>query len=792
MSRDDVLVTRVTRSQEKKKDAILSGKGDTDKPETNRAPNKFFKSKTLRLAPKKHVMQRTMPKRATRLNKIKNNDSGEFVPPMKQPTLSESFARASVRGRLRPRKEVKNYCDASLLAKSISPDKRKSIVLLEKIDSNKGTDKAPVYKSVKTTDKDSEGKESVYEFDFDANDPEERVKTNVKGKKKRAPRKAATVKKKKARTKSVVEKPKEPPKEQTKVSEPSECPMPGNEGAANVVDLPVASTDVETEEERLKITLETEDGPRDLPTNKNVPSKSPEPRITCVEKLTGDRKVSFKPSLSRTGQNSTKFNPFRSTLSVFRPRPTLNTQEMMNHSLLNKSLSPIKNETEHFDPASPWRPPTTNELFSVKRVMQSTPQPRRITSTSSSVDFRRVHRICENDENTENVEPTRSSTSPASRQGENKTVKPLGVRTSNAENIQAGPNISGDASRLGGTRLFAQSLNHAERKVNTGFGDRLYKSPIKNDKAIGGNGLRRKNQEILRPVTHDDENLPPREDVKLMKQSKLNSFLNIDEMPESVTINTSHGIFGDSVATPAISEQTLKIPRPAEIENCFGFDDDYSSTQVTPSKFDTKQDRTPVKKLFERLKGRVLSTEKDPSVKTARISLGEIKNTLYPRKETKIENIESRNDKKRKKELEINAINDPRNQVADVRPTDASNAVKFTDTFDVLSESAPGQETDKSLDAEISLFADMEPVHFTKPPRRSYAKKRERIRYWSSEEEDDELEDHVENPTHKKKKRQKLTKVAQIENKKIEEWVKSVNDTFREIDEFDLVVEKAP
>ncbi|XP_046492018.1 uncharacterized protein [Neodiprion pinetum] len=789
MPRNDILVTRVTRSQEKK-EKILSDKGDTNKPGTNQVPNKFFKSKTLRAAPKKRLMQRTMPKRATRLNQIKNDDSSEFVPSMKQPTLSESFARASVRGKLRPRKEVKNYCDASVLAKSISPDKRKSFVLLENIDFNKGTNKAPVYKSVKTTDKDSEGKESVYEFDFDVNDPKEKVN---KGKKKRARRKAATVKKKKTDAKSVVEKLQEPLKEQTKVTEPSKSLTPEDEVGGNVVSLPVGGTVVETKEEGQKTTSVTEDGPCDLPTSKNVPLKSPQLRIAHVEKLTGDRKVSFKSNLSRTGQNSTKFNPFRSTISVFRQRPTLQTQEMMNHSLLNKSLSPIKNETDHFDPASPWRPPTTNELFSIKRMVQSTPQPRRITSTSSSVEFRRIHRILENNENRENVEPTRSSTSPVSRQGESKAVKPLGLRTLNAENIQAGPNISSDASRLGGTRPFTQSSNRAENKVNTGFGDRLYKSPSKNNKIMVGSGLRRKNQEVLRSVTHDDENLPLGEDAKFLKQSKLNSFLNMDEMPESTTINTSHGIFGDSIATPAISEQTLKIPRPVEIENCFGFEDDYSSTQVTPIKFDNKQDRTPVKKVFERPRGRVLSTEKGSSVKTARISLGEIKNTLYPRKETKIDNVETKNDKERKTELDINAIKDSRNQEADVRPTDASNTVKFTDTFDVLSESVQGQETDKSLDAEISLFADMEPVHFTKPPRRSYAKKRERVRYWSSEaEEDDEFENDVENPTRKKKKRQKLTKVAQVENKKIEEWVKSVNNTFREIDEFDLVVEKAP
>lgn len=778
----------------------------TDAPqmEAVETQNKFFKTKKLAYGSKPTIISKEKAVTKKKIDRyVTKKESVRVAPALRQTTLSESFRRSSLRTRLRPRKISTDYKDSSsitlLLENSISPEKRNSFVSLERLAAPTAS-KAPVYKAVKLRDKSTEDKDSVYDFQIDENDPGEKAAKNKK--KKRAPRKPGPNKKKKTNVAAKII-----PKTNT---EASKKPNKADENTANVAKAEKIPEGVEKLDSPRELGIENKAdiqpeklsepqaetvSSQNLPPKENSKVRSPRIIISSVETLTGDRKVSFKTSVSTSRQTSAKFNPFRSTHSIFKPRPTLNVKDMMEHSLLNRSLSPIKNNLDHFDPASPWRPPLTNTFFSVKQIVQSTPQVKRTFGRSTQ-----RFRIDEKDENDENAE-----SGALIKRADKKPATPLGIKIMNAENIQASnarknepllplEAVAGTSGLGKGKMPLGLASNYGENRVNPGFGDRLYKSPKKNDKAttsLGSPGFKKRSNLIASrgetdevssqkkdSDTQDDENSPPIDEPKLLKQSNLNTFLNLDEMPESSMISTSHGIFGDSFLTPTVTSHVPKLQSQANIETCFGFDENNSDIQVSPVKPDKKQAAVPVKKIFDRLKRRVVPTENKT---TARISLGEIKNTLYPRKEKKEEN-------NKKTEAVLEAIKDTRTQKNDPKSNKVLNPLQFSDTFDIISESELGEGPDKSLGAEIALFADLEPVHFTKPPRFSYTKKRERRPQYLSSDEENTDDEYRDVPVPKKRK----IRVNKVEEKKIDEWVKSVNETFQEIDDFDLVVEKLP
>lgn len=70
------------------------------------------------------------------------------------------------------------------------------------------------------------------------------------------------------------------------------------------------------------------------------------------------------------------------------------------------------------------------------------------------------------------------------------------------------------------------------------------------------------------------------------------------------------------------------------------------------------------------------------------------------------------------------------------------------------------------------------------PPQHSYRRKRA-VRFDFSEDSDEEEKENIKHHTKKKK----LTKSEKEQEKRIDEWVKTVNTTFQEIEEYDLVIE---
>ncbi|XP_011061052.1 PREDICTED: uncharacterized protein LOC105149970 [Acromyrmex echinatior] len=153
----------------------------------------------------------------------------------------------------------------------------------------------------------------------------------------------------------------------------------------------------------------------------------------------------------------------------------------------------------------------------------------------------------------------------------------------------------------------------------------------------------------------------------------------------------------------------------------------------------------------------------------ARISLGEIKNVLLR------PNNNVNGDNKQTIEpmhTEVNKlIIEQKKQFVDV--------LNFSDTFDML----PEDEKISNVENEIPLFMDLEPSHFSKPPQHSYRRKRA-VKFDFSEDNNEENENIKLHP-----KKKKPTKSEKEHEKKINEWIKTVNNTFQEIEEYDLFIE---
>lgn len=275
---------------------------------------------------------------------------------------------------------------------------------------------------------------------------------------------------------------------------------------------------------------------------------------------------------------------------------------------------------------------------------------------------------------------------------------------------------------------------------------------------------------------------------KPLQQTNLNGFLNVMEIPESTRISTIHGIFDDAQSTPIYGKPFKPIKatnaKRMELDNAFGFND-VSDTILDISPIHPENENVEDKKILKMNveDKKVLKTNtnveeiKRPSALPIRILPREIKKNIVSEKVDADEN-----DKKNKKEIEKeNAIaekslSETKNKVIDV--------ISFSDTFDMLEEAKEVQD-DKSLD--IPLFTDL-PTHFTEPPRRSYKRKRN-VRFNFHEDESEEEEDNDNDNKKINRKKKKYGKLKGPEVKRMEEWVQSINETFQEIDHYELVVE---
>jgi len=150
--------------------------------------------------------------------------------------------------------------------------------------------------------------------------------------------------------------------------------------------------------------------------------------------------------------------------------------------------------------------------------------------------------------------------------------------------------------------------------------------------------------------------------------------------------------------------------------------------------------------------------------------LGEIKNLLQkPNNDDNKQTVDQAH-----AETDKSLVEQKNKQLVDLR--------NFSDTFDVLSDS----ERLSNVGNDAPLFMDLEPSHFSKPPQHSYRRKRT-VKFDFSEDSGEE-DKEKENVKPRIKKR-KLTKSEKEQEKRINEWIHTINTTFQEIDEYDLVIE---
>ncbi|XP_071557896.1 uncharacterized protein [Temnothorax nylanderi] len=169
-------------------------------------------------------------------------------------------------------------------------------------------------------------------------------------------------------------------------------------------------------------------------------------------------------------------------------------------------------------------------------------------------------------------------------------------------------------------------------------------------------------------------------------------------------------------------------------------------------------------------KVRAAAVSKSVRPAPVRVSLGEIKNLLQR------PNVNG--DNKQAVDQAHTEIDKPLGEQKNKQMVDFLN---FSDTFDILSET----ERLSNIGNNAPLFMDLEPTHFSKPPQHSYRRKRAVKFDLSEASEDEEEKENVK--THTKKK--KLTKSEKEHEKRINDWIKTVNTTFQEIEEHDLVIE---
>lgn len=288
--------------------------------DNKKVTKKFFKSKVGKETNKPIIKLKTNNPRKPRAGKkVKKDDS----------TLSlemEDVRDCAQEKNLRLKAPI-NYCELSKLSQTSDPtqensEKEKPLPSNSEIQ-QKGV---PIYKTMRLSQEKVYNKEAVYEFFYDTPD------SNKKGKKKKVTRRPA-VKRIKKTTSTGMKKPLNTKKNMVKKVKESK------EEKNKIPNSPVPRIP-EIFENLGESTLE----------------EASTLKIKSIENLDSSKKINLTATPSINSNSS---------------QPTL-YKNMINHSLIRKSLSPIKKVSDNFDAGSPWRPA---ETFSrVQRVVQSTPQ----------------------------------------------------------------------------------------------------------------------------------------------------------------------------------------------------------------------------------------------------------------------------------------------------------------------------------------------------------------------------------------------------------------------------------
>ncbi|XP_031833700.2 uncharacterized protein LOC116427461 [Nomia melanderi] len=498
---------------------------------------------------------------------------------------------------------------------------------------------------------------------------------------------------------------------------------------------------------------------------------------------------------------SNDFKPFRPT-NIFNNKLTVHQKNSFNNSLFEKSLSPITKLSENCEYNSPWRVPPPLFTFSqVRNVFQSTPQNKkydifrktlsRVTMNESKNNENAARGKDVSLRNNENVSLEGYKNTNYSRKKNSTTSRKFGTEITNIdhsvpsnvgeeirerisneiENVQ--PNVQ-SSNRVNTSVDHFSTHHNIENRVNNVINPRSPKKVVKIDK----NKIRSPQKIVENIQMHDrKENLDPQpgpsglqknrvlsEQRNVLRQSNLNNFLNIMDMPQSTSFKTAHGIFDDGPSTPISAKSTKQSNKSnLDVQDAFGFSDDDSNEDISPVKHKITTNESQKRKPF------TTNSENNEKLFT-KFPMSKIENKLLvknplrdvtPVKDIKNEDVIKKVPLKAKQDMHI----------------DTSN---FSDTFDVLSEMGESSMVNTS---ELPLFVDPEPSHFTEPPKHSYKRKRN-VKFSFSDEEYDE----EELPQYEVK-RMKTHNMKKNQEKRLIEWVENINKTFDEIDQYELLIE---
>ncbi|XP_018370684.1 PREDICTED: uncharacterized protein LOC108766109 isoform X1 [Trachymyrmex cornetzi] len=275
------------------------------------------------------------------------------------------------------------------------------------------------------------------------------------------------------------------------------------------------------------------------------------------------------------------------------------------------------------------------------------------------------------------------------------------------------------------------------------------------------------NKEIKKKIMETSKEImePNKENIKPNKENIEPNKENMEPNKENMELNKEN---------MELNKENMEIDKEnvdMNKKNIGRRDKERRKKSVSPRKKRAIQKKLPISENQTPQKLRATVAQKSVQPAPARISLGEIKNVLLR------PNNNVNGDNKQTVEpmhTEVNkSLIEQKKQLVDV--------VNFSDTFDMLSES----EKISNVGNDIPLFMDLEPSHFSKPPQHSYRRKRA-VKFDFSEDNNEEEENENVKLQPKKKK---PTKLEKEHKKKINEWVKTVNSTFQEIEEYDLLIE---
>ncbi|XP_014479513.1 PREDICTED: uncharacterized protein LOC106746896 [Dinoponera quadriceps] len=805
------------------------------KPRKGSSPVKSSKMKSVTKVKKslgeKKQEEKKIPKRRKNIisNNVSANEHGISIKGRKvtnnptkqrQMSLEESFKRQSLPKRLRPRRNQVNYCDDSKLLQHHLPSKHQdSVVVLERVDSD-DIKKLPVYKTTKTIEPSLEDKNDIYDFKYDVDDTKEKLtkkkkkKRNIKMKSKKTKRNvhmkvAVEVKTVDNRGKSDSDA--DLPVETARCKSPLESvaasiPIPPpNLSKEDVIEVSRVDTNVHIVEE-----TSLPDKPSDKPSAEQIEKQdggfekagmqdAKKPRIVSIENADN---ISIVKAVPGSNQD---ILPFRPPSNILNNRSLVQYRNTTNSSFLITSLSPISKEYDTFDAGSPWRPPQLLDMFSrSKYFIQSTPN----VTKMDTIPKKRLTQIKDGSCNADKVAlnasdvTSRNANSSVQNMSDNKVgyrknpCRKFGteitnidypsncsmIQASNIEVISEKP-AAAEANAITNVPLDTiahpspnpPSFDDIDDKENAAAN---YQTPKKSPKKKPKK-RHFPNFSPLKASAGQNENVDPQpgpsgtrvpkscDEQKVLRQSNLNDFLNLMDMPENSRISMRHGIFGDAHSSPVSAIKKSTKPTIAELKNAFGFCENESEFDSTLTKSVHAIDQVSNKGAI------CVSSKPLVTPMPARLPLRELRGNLIQKKPNENENHQETTKQKNVVEVSKSPEVKKNNRLVDV--------VNFSDTFDVLSES------ERLSSCDVPLFLDLEPSHFTEPPQHSY--KRKRVVTFNFSDDDGKEEENEEKNVKKYTKKKKLTKLEKENKKRLDEWVKTVNDTFQEIDEYDLLIE---